>query len=134
VTDASHRAVVALLDPSLDPASVIADLVRLQGLFDQEMRGLTPSLDPRNLGDVAARHERSSVPDAGVKAIRRAARTDLALNRRGSEQLRRAARVGGDGVRRRPRARHRHPQGASSAADLHRPLMRAVGSSRRCAC
>jgi hypothetical protein len=91
VTDASHQAVVALLDPSLDPAAVIADLVRLQGLYDQEMRGLTPSLDPLNLGDVAAYslilsyaayHERSSFPDAAVRAIRRAARTDLALNRK----------------------------------------------------
>jgi hypothetical protein len=90
VTDASHQAVVALLDPSLDPATVIADLVRLQGLWDQEMRRLTPRLDPRNLGDVAtyalllsyaAYHERSTFPDAGVKAVRRAARTDLALNR-----------------------------------------------------
>jgi hypothetical protein len=91
VTDASHAAIVALLDPALDPGTVIADLVRLQGLWDEEMRGLTPRLQPDNLGDVAAYalvlsfaayHERSTFPDAGVKAVRRAVRHDLARNRK----------------------------------------------------
>jgi hypothetical protein len=91
VTDASHAAIVALLDPSLDRATVIADLVRLQGLWDKQMRGLEPRLDPDDLGDVAAYalvlsyaayHERTKLPTRGVKAVRRDARDDLARNRK----------------------------------------------------
>jgi hypothetical protein len=89
VTDASYQAVLALMDPAVDPASVTAELDRLRGLWDGEMRKLTPRLEPSDLGDVAtyaltlsyaAYHERSKVPDAGLAAVRRSARTDLALN------------------------------------------------------
>jgi hypothetical protein len=89
VTDASYAAVLELLDPRVDPAAMTAEFDRLRALWDTEMGKLTPRLAPDDLADVAtyaltlsyaAYYERRKVPDAGLAAVRRSARADLALN------------------------------------------------------
>jgi hypothetical protein len=91
VKQASYQAVMALLEPGYDPAALIAAFDRVTATAHESMRGLEGRWSPNNIADVAAFIQlsayaaytsRRSLPDAGVLAVQRTARTGMALDRR----------------------------------------------------
>ena len=80
-----------LLEPGYDPAAVAAEFDRVLGGFGDSMRAADVPLSPANLANVsawtvlsafAAYHDRDGFADPGVRAVRDAARRNLALDRR----------------------------------------------------
>ena len=91
VKRSSYEAVMALLEPGYDPAALTAAFDRVTALAHKSMRGLEGRWSSNNIADVAAFIQlsayaaytsRRSLPDAGVLAVQRTARTGMALDRR----------------------------------------------------
>ena len=90
VQQSSYQAVMALLEPGFDPVAVAAEFDRLTAIAHKAMRGLSGRWSPSNIADVAAFMQlsayaaytsRTSLPDRGLAAVQRAARTGMALDR-----------------------------------------------------
>lgn len=91
VTQRNYQAVMDLLEPGYDPAAVVAEFDRVLGGFGDSMRAADVPLRPDDIADIsawtllsafAAYHDRDSFGDRGVRALRDAARRNLALDRR----------------------------------------------------
>jgi hypothetical protein len=90
VTRQNDQAVMALLEPGYDPAAVVAEFDRLRAVVHDGIRGWKGRWRPSNLADVAAYtllssyavyYAKPSVSARGSLAVRRAARSGMALNR-----------------------------------------------------
>jgi hypothetical protein len=91
VKQSSYQAVMALLEPGFDPAALTADFDRITAMVHKDLRRLSGQWSPNNIADVAAFIQlgayaaftsRGSLPDRGVRAVQRAARTRMALDKR----------------------------------------------------
>jgi uncharacterized protein DUF6683 len=91
VTQQNYQAVMDLLEPGYDPAALGAEFDRVLDGQHGSMRDADVPVSPDNIADVgawvllsgyAAYHDRTTLGNAGIRAVRDSLRRSLALDRR----------------------------------------------------